>query len=548
MGLGLNNAGSLQNPEASVNSDILTFEYSLFSFAMNKHSITAHKGIGELKESILIEVGEDRFVVADRSKKEVVQLNDEDLSGLKHNQILKCGERYRWEGDVLNDKPCGWGVLYENNHMLYEGFRVGERSVCYGIKYYTDTSKIEYEGEWCAGMRWGRGTQYDRNGEIVFKGEWMNDDHHFDIQVILTPENENALHSGIESLVVSNKCCNEKEWDVLDLSFMPALRELTVGDDCFGRVKTVRLAGLRRLEKVHIARNCCLNDGKPVQPSDGLTVQNCPALRELRIGYQSFYAFSRLVLENLPALESVAVDDYCFRHASGTQFVDLPSLKRVEVGRYCFAQGRQSCGSLVVRNCTAFEEVVVGDDSCYYATLCLESLPQLRAIDVGSNCFALQAEVKVVNLAKLETIRVGDNSFSCTSVPPGTPCVFCVSHCPSVKSITIGSRSFALTTVVELVGLDGLEEVRIGENSFWDGDENDEFREPCAESRFVLRDCPLVKALQIARRSFMNFGYCEIENNASLVSIAIGKLKSSDPSSSFKQASLTVRGVDGCVA
>ena len=92
---------------------------------MNEHSITAHKGIGELNESILIEMGEDGFVVADRSKKEVVQLNNKDLSGLKHNQILKWGEKYRWEGDVLNDKPCGWGVLYENNHILYEGFRVG---------------------------------------------------------------------------------------------------------------------------------------------------------------------------------------------------------------------------------------------------------------------------------------------------------------------------------------------------------------------------------------------------------------------------------------
>lgn len=515
---------------------------------MNEHSITAHKGIGELNESILIEVEEDGFVVVDRSKKEVVQLNDEDLSGLKHNQILKWGEKYRWEGDVLNDKPCGWGVLYENNHILYEGFRVGERSVCYGVKYYTDNSKIEYEGEWCDGMRWGRGTQYDQNGEVVFKGEWTNDDHHFDTRVTLTPENENALHSAIETLVVSNKCGNEKEWDVLDLSFIPALRELTVGDDCFGRVKTVRLAGLRHLEKVHIGRNCCLNDGKPVQPSDGLTVQNCPALRELRVGYQSFYAFSRLVLENLHALESVVVDEYCFRHASGAQFVDLPSLKKVDVGRYCFAQGRQSCGSLVVRNCAAFEEVVVGDDSCCYATLCLENLPQLRVVDVGSNCFALQAEMKVTNQAKLETIQVGDNSFSYTGDAPATPCVFCVKECPLVKSITIGSRSFAAMTVVELTNLDGLEEVCVGENSFCDGEKAETANEPNMESRFVLRDCPLVKALQIARGSCMNFGYCDIENNASLKSITIGKLKSSDPSSSFKQASLTVRGVDGCVA
>ena len=78
---------------------------------------------------------------------------------------------------MLNGKPCGWGVLYDkNNERVYEGFRIGESNVCYGRIYYSDIPRLEYEGEWCDGMRWGRGVQLDRNGVVVYDGEWLNDD------------------------------------------------------------------------------------------------------------------------------------------------------------------------------------------------------------------------------------------------------------------------------------------------------------------------------------------------------------------------------------
>ena len=43
----------------------------------------------------------------------------------------------RWEGDVLDNQPYGWGVLYDSeNRMVYEGFRIGKVNVCYGTQYY----------------------------------------------------------------------------------------------------------------------------------------------------------------------------------------------------------------------------------------------------------------------------------------------------------------------------------------------------------------------------------------------------------------------------
>ena len=49
-----------------------------------------------------------------------------DLRGIKHKESVDLSvDGNRWEGDVLNGEPLGWGVMYDkDNHVMYEGFRV----------------------------------------------------------------------------------------------------------------------------------------------------------------------------------------------------------------------------------------------------------------------------------------------------------------------------------------------------------------------------------------------------------------------------------------
>ena len=63
-------------------------------------------------------------------EKAFIFVNDSILARIKRNQALSLSEEGdRWEGDVLDDKPYGWGVLYDQNtHMVYEGFRIGDSS------------------------------------------------------------------------------------------------------------------------------------------------------------------------------------------------------------------------------------------------------------------------------------------------------------------------------------------------------------------------------------------------------------------------------------
>ena len=297
--------------------------YILYLYVMRDERYYAHSGIISTKDSVIIEGSEERISVVNINERKLVGVDTVDLSEVKHDAIVDLSvEGDRWEGDALNDKPCGWGVMYDgNNKKVYEGFRICEVNVCYGCKYYPNTEMIEYEGEWCNGMRWGRGVQYDQNGSVVFDGEWLNDGH-LERRVVITSECA-VLHNRIEELVVNDGCCNEEEWKVLDLSFISCLKSLRVGKECFEKVEKVKLIGLIGLENVEIGMNSFTKHknsyGK--DPNRHFYLKDCPSLKSLKIGRYSFSDYTVIEIENVDALEVIEMGDlynvsYNFHFAS----------------------------------------------------------------------------------------------------------------------------------------------------------------------------------------------------------------------------------------
>ena len=281
-----------------------------------------HVGLVEKSHSVVIEMRLHGVIEVNVDSHELLRMNGEDVKGIKHKQVLDLNDDgERWEGDVLNNQPYGWGVLYDSeNRRTYEGFRVGDVNVCYGRSYYPENQKVEYEGGICGGMRWGRGIQYDRTGNTVFEGEWMNNEP-LSKQVVLNEENQ-VLHSHIEELIVENNSCNGMEWAVLDLSFISHLRLFEVGDKCFMCVNEVKLIGLSKLERVVIGKKSfrkCNNFD--YDASRHFYLKNCERLRELKIGCSSFYDYSMCEIENVPSLEVIEVgklkeDSFSFCYAS----------------------------------------------------------------------------------------------------------------------------------------------------------------------------------------------------------------------------------------
>ena len=245
------------------------------------------------------------------------------VKGIEHAKVLDLSDDgERWEGDVLDNQPYGWGVYYDSeNRMVYEGFRLGDVNVCYGTQYYADIQKVEYKGGWCEGRRWGRGVQYDRNGKTVFEGEWINDGP---LSKRVTPNEENRLlNNHIEELIVIDESCNGPEWSVLDLSFMSHLRLFQVGDKCFRYVEKVKLIRLSQLEIVVIGNFSFTEQGSfpSYDASRRFQLKNCARLRQLKIGLRSFSDYSVCEIEKNVHLEAIEIgelygESYNFKYAS----------------------------------------------------------------------------------------------------------------------------------------------------------------------------------------------------------------------------------------
>ena len=235
------------------------------------------EGIVEKSASVIVELGLNRVVEVDVDSHELLQVNGEEVKGVEHNHVLDLSDDgERWEGDVFQNKPYGWGVLYDSeNRVVYEGFRIGEVNACYGRSYFSDIQKVEYEGEWCEGKRWGTGIHYDRSGKVMFDGEWMDDKKGIERR-LKVKSGALSLHNLVTELIVSNNSCNGREWSVLDLSFMSDLRLLQVGD------------------------NRSRQD-----PNRAFYLKNCERLRELKMGSDSFSDYFVCEIENNESLEVI---------------------------------------------------------------------------------------------------------------------------------------------------------------------------------------------------------------------------------------------------
>ena len=111
-----------------------------------------------------------------------------------------------------------------------------------------------------------------------------------------------------------------------------------------------------------------------------------------------------------------------------------------------------------------------------------------------------------------------------------------LSSISNLKVFEVGDYSFAFVGEVKLIGLNHLEKVVIGENSFTkkkNGSGND------SDRHFYLKNCERLRELKIGCYSFSDYSVCEIENVPSLEVIEMGYLN--EDSYNFYWASLELK-------
>ena len=107
----------------------------------------------------------------------------------------------------------------------------------------------------------------------------------------------------------------------------------------------------------------------------------------------------------------------------------------------------------------------------------------------------------------------------------------------NLKVFEVGDYSFAFVEEVKLIGLNQLERVVIGENSFTK--EKNKCYDDDSYRHFYLKDCERLRELKIGNDSFSDYSVCEIENNVSLEVIEMGNMN--EWSWSFCYASLDLK-------
>ena len=115
-------------------------------------------------------------------------------------------------------------------------------------------------------------------------------------------------------------------------------------------------------------------------------------------------------------------------------------------------------------------EIVVSSNCCNKKSmkvLDLSELKCLKRIEIGNECFENVNEVKVIGLNNLESVVIGMNSFTkykntwiVTSDPNRH---FYVKNCPKLKSLKMGRYSFSDYRVCEIGSVDALEVIEMGE-------------------------------------------------------------------------------------
>ena len=117
----------------------------------------------------------------------------------------------------------------------------------------------------------------------------------------------NALDSSVETIIVDTNGCNDQSFTVLNLTRFVNLKALEIGDYSFTYVKEVFITGLSKLESVIIGKNSFRVVKRTLKRDTSIQfhLRDCGSLRELKIGFESFYEYGVCEIDNLPSLETI---------------------------------------------------------------------------------------------------------------------------------------------------------------------------------------------------------------------------------------------------
>ena len=123
------------------------------------------------------------------------------------------------------------------------------------------------------------------------------------------------LAESSNTMIIPNGIFNGNNVASFNISNNEVLKSIVIGDNCFGKVRVFDLDGLSELESVVIGESSFRID--KYERNDGdYRIVNCPKLKSIQIGHNSFQDYHSFELNNLPSLQSINMGNQCFYYAS----------------------------------------------------------------------------------------------------------------------------------------------------------------------------------------------------------------------------------------
>ena len=130
------------------------------------------------------------------------------------------------------------------------------------------------------------------------------------------------LTNSSNTMIIPNGYFNGNSIASFNISNNGVLKSIVIGDNCFGKVRVLDLNGLSELESVVIGQQS-FRIGSSKRSDGSYRIVNCPKLKSIQIGYESFRDYHSFEQSNLPSLQSIYIGSYCFKYAPSFSLAGL---------------------------------------------------------------------------------------------------------------------------------------------------------------------------------------------------------------------------------
>ena len=130
------------------------------------------------------------------------------------------------------------------------------------------------------------------------------------------------LMDSSNTVTIPNGIFNGNNIASFNISNNGVLKSIVIGDNCFGKVREFELDGLSELESVAIGQKSFRISSRERNDGD-YRIVNCPKLKSIQIGKESFNDYHSFELNNLPSLQSIDIGQSCFYWAPSFSLTGL---------------------------------------------------------------------------------------------------------------------------------------------------------------------------------------------------------------------------------